>query len=97
MPNIEIHGMGSACSDGIRSKICSAMNGANYVKEIVITTATDFTGDIEGNPRPFLRVVFAKNEPAGIYNDCLKRIDDLKMDTEVLVIERFIPANPSGE
>lgn len=96
MPNIEMHGIRPDQNHEQHQLISKRLEGAKYRDDVVVTMVDDYVYDLQGISRPFLRLIFAKDDPAKIggvpvYDDCLKRLVALKMDIEVVIIHKFIP------
>lgn len=102
MPNVEIHGLGDEIGmprvliGAKRGLIEQLVNGITtlfadtpYRGEVVITMMSDVVHDLDGNPRPFLRLVSTAKDHD---RDVLDKLKTLGMDLEHLVLAHFYEA-----
>ena len=85
MPNIEIHGVSKKEADKIQKQIAESFGDAEYRKDIVVSIANDKVFDIEGQPKPYLRIVTDCVD----YEDIAERLNILMMDIEVVLLHKF--------
>lgn len=91
MPNIEIHGGDNLFNARLSGKIRDLLRGVEGHQNTVVSTIGDSVTSLQGEPRAFLRVIFANRSPVSAYNDCMKRLAEINMDMEILIIREFIP------
>ena len=97
MLNIEIHGNGRDHAHGpLHNKIRKLFEGAKCLDEIVVTSVGDEVFDIStGQRRQFLRVFISGDDSVFVfYQDSLTRLAALNMDTEIIVVSKFIQKIP---
>lgn len=98
MPNIEIHGYGPGGTDNMmknraavdaRRRIWKALDGAEYLKDVVVSDVYTTTTNCDGIPQPFLRIV-SSGEAQAVVADIEKRLTN-DFDIEVMPLLRFVP------
>jgi hypothetical protein len=87
MPNIELHGYSKKYIATVLNRIRMALGDMPDAKEIVTTTYPDSVAALDGTSSPYLRVV---STPDGL-GDLLKRLEPLREDIEVLLLQSWIP------
>jgi len=97
MPNIEIHGLQFNPEDlfaedrveQLIDTIHQLFDGKPFQRDYVITNVLSDVSAHDGNPSPFLRICTTNAQ--GELEDILNTLVVLKMDMEVLILQRFIP------
>jgi hypothetical protein len=97
MPNIEIHGVkasmikfGAPLYEVLRAAINEKLADAPYRDDVVISTYANEVIDRSGTDQPFLRLVAPSTSGAEL-EDIEKRLTDLNLDVEVLLLGHFTP------
>jgi hypothetical protein len=92
MTTIEIHGVGLHDISLLKRKIADALHGASYERDIVVTDMKNEVNDLQGNSRPFLRVITNEADDLGILRKIEVRFRSLGIDIQEQLLERFRPA-----
>ncbi len=88
MPNIELHGFGREDAGRLRKRIWKLIKDKPYRDECVVSFIPSVVTNYHGRPKPFLRLVTARDEDHA--KSLIELLRSLGHDIEVLEIAQFI-------